>query len=376
MDLEPNISTSRADPSIEESPGERIIRIHHMLSPPPLPRAHQKLFAAAQFRQFMAQSAVLTSMEVAIASGGGYGGFGLGSSSSSSGSGSATEESGGGSSGTVESTFPLPAEMRPAVAVATSRVHSQVRRSFFSSFVQDLLRNFLMYVCRFGFFNSTHFCLFCSCSLLRNNVFLPHRQRAVDALRAVQATEGRVPAPASSSASASGSASASASASAAPPSWLRYAVHPVPTSYVPPSSEHLQQYALSNANVVEMMKSSSASYSAASAASFVAAKVKGEATAAAANDDDGVDMNTAGGAAAGAAGAATAGGGVDADAEGGADAGVGAEAGAGSAGASRPRVEATPLAAALAAAAQPLLASAATTSSVLLEVVAPESNES
>ena len=130
MDLEPNISTSRADPSIEESPGERIIRIHHMLSPPPLPRAHQKLFAAAQFRQFMAQSAVLTSMEVAIASGGGYGGFGLGSSSSSSsGSGSATEESGGGSSGTVESTFPLPAEMRPAVAVATSRVHSQVRRT-------------------------------------------------------------------------------------------------------------------------------------------------------------------------------------------------------------------------------------------------------
>ena len=129
MDLEPNISTSRADPSIEESPGERIIRIHHMLSPPPLPRAHQKLFAAAQFRQFMAQSAVLTSMEVAIASGGGYGGFGLGSSSSSSGSGSATEESGGGSSGTVESTFPLPAEMRSAVAVATSRVHSQVRRT-------------------------------------------------------------------------------------------------------------------------------------------------------------------------------------------------------------------------------------------------------
>ena len=119
MDLEPNISTSRADPSIEESPGERIIRIHHMLSPPPLPRAHQKLFAAAQFRQFMAQSAVLTSMEVAIASGG----------SSSSGSGSATEENGGGSSGTVESTFPLPAEMRSAVAVATSRVHSQVRRT-------------------------------------------------------------------------------------------------------------------------------------------------------------------------------------------------------------------------------------------------------
>ena len=39
-----------------------------------------------------------------------------------------------------------------------------------------------------------------------------------------------------------------------PPSWVRYALHPVPTCYVPPSSEKLQEYALSHAHAVAMMK--------------------------------------------------------------------------------------------------------------------------
>ena len=57
-------SLSRNSAPVEETESERVVRIHSLLAPPSLPKEHQRVFAAAQLRQFMAQSAVLTGMEV------------------------------------------------------------------------------------------------------------------------------------------------------------------------------------------------------------------------------------------------------------------------------------------------------------------------